>query len=102
MRLSQKKTVDIKHSSLFWNKFHKIDFKSFLLQYNWNASQLFRSIFPSMASSGRDYKIFKIVIYDRNDSSQYYNPMILANVVLACSVNCDHKIRRKLMRNLWV
>ncbi len=65
-----------------------------------------------MASSGLYYNIFSIVIYerndsmtviyDRNDSSQYYKPMILANVVLACSVNCDHKVRRKLMRNLWL
>jgi hypothetical protein len=40
------------------------------------------------------------VIYDRNDSGQYFKTMIIANLVLARSVNDDRKVCCKLMRNL--
>jgi hypothetical protein len=35
----------------------------------------------------------KTVIYDRNDSGQYYKTMILANLVLARSINYNRKLR---------
>jgi hypothetical protein len=41
--------------------------------------------------SGQHYKSFTIVIYDRNGSGQHYKTMILANLVLAQSVNYNCK-----------
>ncbi len=56
-----------------------------------------------LAISGLYYKSFTIVIYDRNDNGLYLKTtivanltMIVANLVLARSVNYDHKLHCKL------
>ncbi len=53
------------------------------------------------------YKSFMIIIYDRNDISQYYNTMIMIEryapnltLALASVINYDHKWRSKLKSNL--
>ncbi len=57
--------------------------------------------------SGLYYKSLTIIIYDHNDSSQYYNTMIMTvsytpnlTQTLASVVNYDHKWRSKLKRKL--
>ncbi len=57
--------------------------------------------------SGLYYKSFTIVIYDHNDSSQYYNTMITIvsyapnlTLALASVFNYDRKWRSKLKCNL--
>jgi hypothetical protein len=59
---------------------------------------------------GLYYKSFTIIIYDRNDSmiviynhndsGQYYKNMILANFAFARSITCDRKVCCKLKRTL--
>jgi len=58
-------------------------------------------------SNGLYYKSFTIVIYDCNDSSQYYNIMFTIKsyapnltLALASVVNYDRKWRSKLKHNL--
>jgi hypothetical protein len=58
-------------------------------------------------TSGLYYKIFMIVIYDRNDSSQYYNTVIMTvsfslnlTLALASVINYDRKWCSKLKCNL--
>ncbi len=60
------------------------------------------------STCGLYYKKFMIVIYDRNDSCQYYNTMITIisyapnlNLALASVINYDCKWRSKLKHNLW-
>jgi hypothetical protein len=43
--------------------------------------------------SGLYYKCFTIVIYDRNDSGQYYK----TTITVKASLNEDHKLRLYLM-----
>jgi len=57
-------------------------------------------------TSGLYYKSFVIVIYNRSDSSQYYNTMIMIvsyapnlTLALASVINCDHKWCSKLKCN---
>jgi hypothetical protein len=56
---------------------------------------------------GLYYKSFMIVIYDHNDSSQYYDTMIMIisyapnlNLALASVINWDRKWCSKLKHNL--
>ncbi len=42
-----------------------------------------------------------IVIYNHNDSGKYYKTMIVANLVLARSINYDRKVSCKLKYKLW-
>jgi hypothetical protein len=57
---------------------------------------------PQSASCGLYYKSFEIITYDRNDSAvviydcndscQYYKTMIIANLALGKNVNYDRKV----------
>ncbi len=49
---------------------------------------------------GLCYKSFAIITYYHEDSGLYYKTIILANLALATSANCDRKVCCKLKHTL--
>jgi hypothetical protein len=52
--------------------------------------------------SGLYYKSFTIAIYNSNDNGLYYKTMIVANLVLARSINYNCKVRCKLKHTFTI
>ncbi len=78
----------------------KIYLLAYTLAYFVVAPMTLKKEFYSNDTNGLNNNRFTNVIYNRNDSGQYYKTMILANLALARSINYDHKVCCRLKRKL--
>jgi hypothetical protein len=74
-----------------------------------NGTSIAKAKYWQFYSCGLYYKIFTIVIYNRNDNGLYYKTTIVANLTtivanlaLARSINYDRKVRCKLKRTFMI